>query len=213
MVEHLAVERAGKSILANFSFTVAPGELVQISGQNGKGKSTLALTIMGHLSCVVTAGSLKFFGHNLVPLAPHERAKLGIFLAHQEPPALSGVSVSTAFRAMVEATSNEQLSTAEFYDRLRQALLRVGLADEFIDRGLNEGFSGGEKKRAELAALLMLKPRLAMLDEIDAGMDEAAKRMTGEVIAELRASGTGFLVISHNQDFATGLSLSRVLEL
>lgn len=212
-LENVTIERAGKTILADFSLIVTPGELVHVGGKNGSGKSTLALTIMGHPSCKVTAGAMKFFAHDLLTLAPHERARLGIFLAHQEPPALSGVSVSTAFRAMVEAMSTQELSTAEFYDQLRAALTRVGLADEFIDRGLHEGFSGGEKKRAELAALLMLKPRLAILDEIDAGMDEAAKRMTAEIITELRTRGTAFVVISHNQDFAAAVQPSQVVNL
>ena len=212
-LENVTIERAGKVILADFALIVVPGELVHIGGKNGSGKSTLALSIMGHPSCKVTTGTMNFFSHDLLTLAPHERARLGIFLAHQEPPALSGVSVSTAFRAMVEATSTQKMSTAEFYDQLRAALTRVGLADEFIDRGLHEGFSGGEKKRAELAALLMLKPRLVTLDEIDAGMDEAAKRMTAEIIAELRIRGTAFIVISHNQDFAAAVQPSQVVNL
>lgn len=207
-IEGLTVEREGKKILENLSLVIAPGELIHLTGANGSGKSTLAFTIMGHSSCRVMSGAMHFFGHELAPLKIHERAKLGIFLAHQEPPALSGVSLATAFRAMVEATATQSISTAEFYDGLRAALSRVGLAEEFMDRGLHEGFSGGEKKRAELAALLLLKPRLVILDEVDAGMDEGARKMTVEIIAELRQAGTMFLIISHNQDFASLLEPS-----
>lgn len=212
-IAQLSVEREGKKILENLSLVVAPGELVHLGGANGSGKSTLALTVMGHPSCKVVAGAMSFFGQPLAGLPVHERAKLGIFLAHQEPPALPGVSLATAFRAMVEATSAAPISTAEFYDRLRQSLTRVGLADEFIDRGLHEGFSGGEKKRAELAAMLMLKPRLVILDEIDAGMDQAARILTKEMVAQLRREKVAFLLISHNKDFAAELQPDRYLSL
>ncbi len=213
VIKNLSIERAGRPVITDLSLFVEPGELVQIRGKNGSGKSTLALTIMGSSLCISTNGEMIFEGHNLKLLRTFERAKLGIFLAHQEPPALSGVSTATAFRAMSDALRSVPLSTSDFFAKLRVALKAVGLTENFIDRPLNEDFSGGEKKRTELAALLFFEPKLAILDEVDSGMDVSSRALAQTVIASLRERGTSFLLITHNEDFARSLAPSQIVDL
>lgn len=212
-IENLCVVRGEKEIIKNLSLEVSVGELVAIVGPNGVGKSTLALTLFGHPDCRVASGSMSFEGADLVPLAIHARAKLGMFLAHQEPPAIPGVSVTSALRLACDATLPKLLSTAEFFDKLRESLTILELTQEFADRNLHEAFSGGEKKRAELLFLLMLTPKLAVLDELDSGMDEQARGLVAKVVQQLRAQGTAFLVISHNDAFLDRLLPDRVVAL
>ena len=204
-VDKLTVSRGGKDVLRELSFELHPGELLALVGPNGVGKSTLALTLFGHPSCAVSHGSVHVDGHDLLALKVHERARLGLFLAHQEPPAIAGVSVATALRAMSDAVRVPAYSTAEFFDFLRAGLQQLGLAADFADRHLHAALSGGEKKRLELLALLLTTPKYAILDEIDSGMDTDARALAQAIIGKLRLSGTGFLVISHHQDFLDGL--------
>lgn len=212
-IENLSVSRGNKDIINDLSFEVRAGELVAIVGPNGVGKSTVALTLFGHPDCRVTAGSMAFDGVDLVPLPIHARAKLGMFLAHQEPPALPGVSVTSALRLACDATRETPFTTAAFFDKLRESLAALELTQEFADRNLHEAFSGGEKKRAELLFLLMLAPKFAVLDELDSGMDEQARGLAIATVERLRAQGTAFLVISHNEIFLQALSPSRRVEL
>ena len=212
-VQKLSVKRGGKDVLQDVSLGVDAGELVVLMGANGIGKSTLALTLLGHPSCQVVSGSLTLDGIDLIGLKPHERAKRGLFLAHQEPPAIAGVTVAQALRAASDATRQHPYSTAEFFDKLRVAVTRLGLPYEFVDRNLHEAFSGGEKKRAELLALLLMSPKYAVLDEIDSGMDAVARSLTKDILAEMRTAGTGFLVISHNQQFIEELRPTRTVAL
>jgi Fe-S cluster assembly ATP-binding protein len=213
VIDKLSVRRADKDILNSVSFIVAPGELLSLVGPNGSGKSTLALTLFGHSSCLVTQGSLSLDEQDLLPLKTFARAKLGLFLAHQEPPAIAGVTVATALRAMSDALRTPSLSTPEFFSLLRLGLQELELPDSFADRYLHEALSGGEKKRLELLTLVMLSPKYAVLDEIDSGMDAEARRLTAAVVSRLRQQGTGFVVISHNQEFLDSLRVSRRLTL
>lgn len=212
-IEHLQVRRGDKDVLKDVNLSIDAGELVALVGANGVGKSTLALTLLGHPSCQITGGTMALDGIDLTSLKTYERAKKGLFLAHQEPPAIAGVTVSNALRAASDATRLHPYSTAEFFDKLRHAVTRLGLPYEFVDRSLNEAFSGGEKKRAELLALLMTDPKYAILDEIDSGMDAVARSMTKDILAEMRTTGTGFLVISHNDSFINELSPTRKISL
>mgnify|MGYP001577843237 FL=1 len=212
-VNSLSVKRGEKDVLKDVSLSVADGELVAIVGPNGVGKSTLALALLRHPSCQIVAGLMKLDDVDLAPLKTYERAKLGLFLAHQEPPVIAGVSVANALRAASDATRSQPYSTAEFFDKLRSSVARLGLSDDFVNRNLHEAFSGGEKKRAELLALLVVAPKYAVLDEIDSGMDADARAMTIEILAEMRLAGTGFLVISHNEVFIDELSPNRKIGL
>lgn len=208
-VNSLSVKRGDKDVLKDVSLSVAAGELVALVGPNGVGKSTLALTLLGHPACQVVSGSIKLDETDLASLKTHERARLGLFLAHQEPPVIAGVSVANALRAASDATRAQPYSTAEFFDKLRSSVARLGLSDDFVNRNLHEAFSGGEKKRAELLALLIVSPQYAILDELDSGMDGVARSITKDILAELRLAGTGFLVISHNDSFIDELSPTR----
>jgi Fe-S cluster assembly ATP-binding protein len=210
-VNNLSVRRGGKDVLHDVSLSVDAGELVALVGPNGVGKSTLAMTLLGHPSCQVMSGSMTLDGVDLTSLKTHERARHGLFLAHQEPPVIPGVSVANALRAASDAVRPTPYTTAEFFDHLRAALSRLGLSDDFAKRNLHEAFSGGEKKRSELLALLVISPKYAILDEIDSGMDAVAKALTKDVLAELRTNGTGFLVISHNEPFIEELQPTRTL--
>lgn len=212
-VKGLSVKRGDKVVLSDISLSVAPGELVALVGPNGVGKSTLALTLLGHPSCQVVTGLMQLDDVDLGSLKTHERAKLGLFLAHQEPPVIAGVSVANALRAASDATRAQPYSTAEFFDRLRSSITRLGLSDDFVNRNLHEAFSGGEKKRAELLALLMVSPKYAILDEIDSGMDAEARTLTKNILAEMRLAGTGFLVISHNDAFIEELRATSKISL
>jgi Fe-S cluster assembly ATP-binding protein len=212
-IQGLTVRRGDKDVLKDVSLSVDAGELVALVGPNGVGKSTLAMTLLGHPSCQVLSGSMKLDDVDMGPLKTHERAKLGLFLAHQEPPTIGGVTVAQVLRATSDATRQQPYSTAEFYDKLRASVTRLGLPYEFVDRNLHEAFSGGEKKRSELLALLMVTPKYAVLDEIDSGMDAVARSMAKDILAEMRSAGTGFLVISHNESFIDELGATRKISL
>ncbi|MEK7183446.1 MAG: ATP-binding cassette domain-containing protein [Patescibacteria group bacterium] len=208
-IQNLTVRRGDKDVLKDVSLSVDSRELVALVGANGIGKSTLAMALLGHPSCQILAGSLMLDGIDLLPLKTHERARRGLFLAHQEPPVIAGVSVANALRAASDATRQQPYTTAEFFDKLRASLARLGLSQDFANRNLHEAFSGGEKKRSELLALLMVSPKYAVLDEVDSGMDGVARAMTKDILAEMRSAGTGFLVISHNDSFIEELGPTR----
>jgi len=212
-IQNLTVRRGDKDVLKDVSLSVGTRELVALVGANGVGKSTFAMALLGHPSCQILSGSMMLDEIDLLTLKTHERAKRGLFLAHQEPPVIAGVSVANALRAASDATRQQPFSTAEFFDKLRSSLARLGLSQDFANRNLHEAFSGGEKKRSELLALLMVSPKYAVLDEIDSGMDGVARAMTKDILAEMRSAGTGFLVISHNDSFIEELGPTRTITL
>ncbi len=152
-------------------------------------------------------------GVDLLVLKTHERARRGIFLAHQEPPAIAGVSVANVLRSASDALRTQPYTTAEFFDKLRTSLASLHLAPDFANRNLHEAMSGGEKKRVELLSLLVLEPKYAILDELDSGMDAEARALAITVIQQLREQGVGFLVISHNSDVVESLSPTRIISL
>jgi Fe-S cluster assembly ATP-binding protein len=169
-------------------------------GPNGSGKSTLANTIMGHPDYEVTDGEILFDGENIIEMAPHERAKLGLFLAFQYPVAIPGVSVANFLRMAINARREEPIKMGEFRDQLTQAVELLDVDRAFTSRHLNDGFSGGEKKRAEVLQMAMLQPEIAVLDETDSGLDIDALRTVAEGVRKLHADqGLGVLVITHYQ--------------
>jgi Fe-S cluster assembly ATP-binding protein len=195
-INNLTVTRNGKEVLKDISFEIKEGEVVLLTGGNGAGKSTLALSLLGHPDCV-TVGSIRLQGEDLISLSTSERARRGLFLAHQEPPAIAGVSVADVLRGAMESRMGEGFSYPAFSTDLRQALLALNLDYAFSKKEMHAQFSGGEKKKIELLSLLLLQPKVAILDEIDSGMDEEARKLLLTVMERLQAGGCSFLIISH----------------
>src|SRR5919199_4889758 len=180
-IEGLHVEVEGREILRGVDLVVRPGEVHAMMGRNGSGKSTLANALMGHPKYVVTQGSVRLSGEDLLALKPDERARRGLFLAFQNPIAIPGVGTGNFLRAAVKAVrGTETINAVQFRRELTERMQRLQMDASFATRSLNEGFSGGEKKRAEMLQLAMLKPRMAVLDEPDSGLDIDAVRIVSE---------------------------------
>ncbi|MDR2200897.1 MAG: Fe-S cluster assembly ATPase SufC [Puniceicoccales bacterium] len=197
-IRHLTLHVGEKCVLNDFSLSIPKGEIHVLMGKNGRGKSSLAKAIVGYPDYHVTGGEIVFNGENMVQLPPEERAQRGIFLAHQNPVAIPGVSVSTFIRAAMNA-QQKKMTTVAFYELLHGHMDRLGLRREFSARAINDGFSGGEKKRCEVLQMLMLRPSFAILDEIDSGLDIDALKIVAENIKSLYSSDFSALVITHYQ--------------
>ena len=192
---HVSVE--GKEILKGINLEIKEGETVALLGPNGHGKSTLFNAIMGHPRYTVTKGSIYLDDEDVLALSVDERAKKGLFLGMQLPAEVPGVINSDFLRAAVNVRQDKPISTYNFYKILDNAIKKMKMPFDLATRSLNEGFSGGEKKRNEILQMLLLNPKIAMLDEIDSGLDVDALQVVGEVIKEEQTKGMGFLVISH----------------
>src|SRR3970040_1351748 len=205
VIRDLKVSIEGKEILKGVDLTVEQGEVHAIMGPNGTGKSTLAYTLMGHPSYEVTEGEVFFKGQNVLELEPDQRSRLGIFLAFQYPVAIPGVTVAnflrTALNARLKAQKSEDkgISIPESRRLLKEKMDILKMDHSFAGRYLNDGFSGGEKKRAEILQMATLKPEIAILDETDSGLDIDALRIVGEGVNALSGSELGVLVITHYQ--------------
>jgi Fe-S cluster assembly ATP-binding protein len=199
VIEGLRVAVEGKEILRGLDLTVNRGETHALMGPNGSGKSTLANTLMGHPRYEVLGGSVRLNGEEILGLGPDVRAQKGIFLAFQYPVAIPGVRLGDFLRAATRATQSEQTSALEFRKRLRQKMDMLKIDQAFAARDVNEGFSGGEKKRAEVLQMAMLEPSIAVLDEIDSGLDIDALRTVAEGVEALAGPEMGLLVITHYQ--------------
>ena len=197
VIKDLHAQVEDKPILRGVDLEIPKGEVHAIMGPNGSGKSTLAQVLLGHPAYVVTQGSITFKGQEVTTLAPDERARLGMFLAFQYPIEIPGVSVSNFLRTAMNAVRGEDVPVREFMAQLREQLDLVGLDQSFGRRNLNEGFSGGEKKRAEILQLALLKPELAVLDETDSGLDIDGVRIVAEAVNKLKSPDIGFCIITH----------------
>lgn len=199
-VKNLAVSIQGKQILKDVSFVIQGGEIHALMGPNGAGKSTLGYVLMGHPDYVVEKGSIKIDGVELVDKNPEERAKAGLFLAYQSPIAVQGVKLSSFLRtAYNQLHPDEKIKIQDFFTKLKATMSRVGLDESFISRSVNDGFSGGERKRVEILQMIMLKPKFVILDEIDSGLDVDALKMVAEEIRNYFSDEIGFLIITHYQ--------------
>jgi len=198
---HVGVEDEDIHILKGLDLTLNTGDLHAIMGPNGSGKSTLAAVLAGREEYEVLEGEIRFDGEDLLELEPEERAEEGVFLAFQYPVELPGVSTTNFLKEAVnsvrEARGEEELSSAEFLQQMRERADMMGLGADLTKRSVNEGFSGGEKKRNEIFQLAMLEPRLAILDETDSGLDIDALQDVSDGINKLRSGDRGFLVITH----------------
>ncbi len=198
---HASVE--GKEILRGLDLTIRPGEVHAIMGPNGSGKSTLAQVLAGKDDYEITAGRVLMDGKDLLELAPEERAREGIFLAFQYPVEIPGVSNTYFLKAAVNAVRKHrglsEYDAFEFLKLVREKVKLVGLDESLLQRPVNEGFSGGEKKRNEIFHMAVLEPRLCVLDETDSGLDIDALRIVADGVNTLRAADRSFLVITHYQ--------------
>jgi len=205
MLELLDVhaEVAGKPILKGLSLSVGPGEVHAIMGPNAAGKSTLSKVICGHDAFRVTSGDVRFEGQSLLGMEPEERARLGVFLSFQHPVEIPGVSTSYFLKAAVNAVrkarGEPELSAVEFLKLARKQMKLVEMTKDLMNRSLNQGFSGGEKKRNEIFQMAMLQPKLAILDEMDSGLDVDALRVVATGVNALRTPQRAMLVITHYQ--------------
>ena len=186
-------------IVRGVDLTIGPGEVHALMGPNGSGKSTLANAVAGNPIYTIDSGQVLFKGEDVTKLRPDERAKKGMFLSFQYPTALPGVSMVNFLREAMKARRGEDVPPREFLKELRAMLELLKMDEEFARRYVNDGFSGGEKKRAEILQLGMLKPELAILDETDSGLDVDALRIVAEGINSLRGPHIGFLIITHYQ--------------
>lgn len=202
-IRNLHATVQGKQILNGLTLTIGSGEVHAIMGPNGSGKSTLAAVLAGRDGYEVTAGDILFKGESMLALAPEERARKGIFLAFQYPVEIPGVSNLEFLKASLEqvrkAQGKDGWDAVTFMKRAREACTRVNLDQAFLKRGVNEGFSGGEKKRNEIMQMMLLEPALAILDETDSGLDIDALQVVAQGVNSLRAADRSFVLVTHYQ--------------
>jgi Fe-S cluster assembly ATP-binding protein len=202
-IENLHATVEGNEILKGIDLTVRAGEVHAIMGPNGSGKSTLAQVLAGHPAYQVTAGTARYAGKDLLDMDPEERAREGVFLAFQYPVAIRGITNSYFLRSAVNAVRKHQglpeLDPLDFLQVLEEKLKAIGWDDSFLNRAVNDGFSGGEKKRNEILQLAVLEPKLAILDETDSGLDIDALKTVAEAVNKLRAPDRGFVLVTHYQ--------------
>lgn len=200
---HVSIEEEGTRILRGVNLEVNAGEVHAIMGPNGSGKSTLAAVLAGKAGYDITDGTVEYFGKDLLEMNPDERARDGLFLAFQYPVELPGVSMSNFLRQAVnrvrEYRGQDELSAVDFLKLMKERAALINLDPSLIKRSVNEGFSGGEKKRNEIFQLAMLEPRLAILDETDSGLDIDAMRTVSDGVNKLRSEERAFIIITHYQ--------------
>ena len=209
-IKNLSVEIEETELLHGVSMEVGSGETHVLMGPNGAGKSTLGFTVMGSPEYKVTGGSIVFDGADITGESPDKRAKRGIFLSFQNPVEIPGITLSDFLRNALEQVTGQRMKLWDFKKQLKAAMDVLQMDAAYADRDLNVGFSGGEKKKAEILQLLMLKPKLAILDETDSGLDVDAVRTVSAGIAAYREScGGSLLIITHNTKILEALSVDR----
>ena len=202
-ISNLSAKVGGKNVLHGLSLTVNAGEVHAIMGPNGSGKSTLAYVLAGRPGYEITGGGVKFQGRDLLTMEPEERARAGMFLGFQYPVEIPGVNnvylLKAAMNAKRKATGQPEVDAYEFLQLVRGKMKLMQMDESFLSRGVNEGFSGGEKKRNEILQMLVLEPALAVLDETDSGLDIDALKVVARGVNSLRAADRGVLLITHYQ--------------
>ncbi|MBR6874516.1 MAG: Fe-S cluster assembly ATPase SufC [Ruminococcus sp.] len=206
----LSVSAEDKELLHGVSLSIGEGETHVIMGHNGAGKSTLGCTVMGSPEYTVTGGKIYFDGEDITELSADKRARLGIFLSFQNPVEIPGITLSEFLRNALEQVTGTRIKLWDFKKKLAAAMELLDMDSAYAERELNVGFSGGEKKKAEILQLLMLRPRLAILDETDSGLDVDAVKTVSKGIEEYRKSvGGSLMIITHNARLLENLSLDR----
>jgi Fe-S cluster assembly ATP-binding protein len=199
VVDNLHVAVDGKPILKGLSLAVRAGEVHALMGPNGSGKSTLSFCLMGHPKYAITEGAIRYKGADIQSLSPDARAKQGVFLAFQYPTAIPGVTIANFLRSALRAVRGNEVSVRDFRQLVKSQMKALGIHDAFMNRYVNDGFSGGEKKRLEILQMAVLQPQLAVLDETDSGLDIDALQVVAAGINALRAPQRGILLITHYQ--------------
>lgn len=194
-ISNLTIAIADQEIISNLTIEFQPGSVHAIMGPNGSGKSTLAHALMGHPKYVIKQGLITFNDVDITSLPPHKRAQLGIFLAFQQPFELQGVKILTFLKEIYQARTNQIIDFPIFQKLCADIFKQVGLDANFMERNVNEGFSGGEKKRFELVQLLLFNPSVVILDEIDSGLDIDALMMVGQVLEKVRTANPRLIVL------------------
>jgi len=197
VIKNLHVSVEGKEILKGVNLVFNQGDVLALLGPNGHGKSTLFNAIMGHPRYKITSGSILADGEDVTSMSVDERSKKGIFMAFQNPPEVSGVENMDFFKQIINSHRESNIKLFDFYNKLKEAYQEVNLSEDMNTRHLNEGFSGGEKKRNEILQMLLLNPGLVLLDEIDSGLDVDALQLIGKAISKQITKGSSFIVISH----------------
>ena len=205
---HANVE--GKEILKGVNLTIPPGEIHAIMGPNGSGKSTLSYALMGHPKYEITGGDVLLDGKSIMKMSTDERARAGMFLCFQYPTAIPGVSVTNFLKTVLKNVRGEDIPIKEFRKELKEGMEYLQMREDFARRYVNDGFSGGEKKRHEILQMALMKPKLAVLDEVDSGLDIDALRIIAGGIEGLRSQDRSMLVITHYQRILDYLTLDRV---
>ena len=223
-INNLKVSIAEKIIINGLNLTINHGEVHAIMGPNGSGKSTLAKTLAGHPECKVHAGSINYLGKKIIDLSVEERANEGIFMGFQYPIEIPGLSntafLKAALNAKKKSQGDEEITAVDFLKELKHNAEVIGMDQAFLNRGVNEGFSGGEKKRNEILQMMMLKPRLSILDETDSGLDIDAMKTVANGLNSMRKKDSSFLLITHydrllgyiKPDFVHVLSKGRIIQ-
>ena len=223
-INNLKVSIAEKIIISGLNLTINHGEVHAIMGPNGSGKSTLAKTLAGHPECNIHAGSINYLGTKIIDLSVEERANKGIFLGFQYPIEIPGLSntafLKAALNAQRKSQGDEEITAVDFLKELKHNAEVIGMDQAFLNRGVNEGFSGGEKKRNEILQMMMLKPRLSILDETDSGLDIDAMKTVANGLNSMRTKDSSFLLITHydrllgyiKPDFVHVLSKGRIIQ-
>ena len=223
-INNLKVSIAEKIIISGLNLTINHGEVHAIMGPNGSGKSTLAKTLAGHPECNIHAGSINYLGTKIIDLSVEERANKGIFLGFQYPIEIPGLSntafLKAALNAQRKSQGDEEITAVDFLKELKHNAEVIGMDQAFLNRGVNEGFSGGEKKRNEILQMMMLKPRLSILDETDSGLDIDAMKTVANGLNSMRKKDSSFLLITHydrllgyiKPDYVHVLSKGRIIQ-
>lgn len=223
-INNLKVSIAEKIIINGLNLTINHGEVHAIMGPNGSGKSTLAKTLAGHPECKIQSGSISYLGKDLFDLSVEERANEGIFMGFQYPIEIPGLSntafLKAALNAKKKSQGDEEITAVDFLKELKHNAEVIGMDQAFLNRGVNEGFSGGEKKRNEILQMMMLKPRLSILDETDSGLDIDAMKTVANGLNSMRRKDSSFLLITHydrllgyiKPDFVHVLSKGQIIQ-
>ena len=209
-IKGLEASIEGKEILKGVNLSIPPGEIHAIMGPNGSGKSTLSYVLMGHPKYTITGGDILLDGKSVLAMKPDERARAGMFLCFQYPTSIPGVTMPNYLRNVLKNIRGADVPIKEFRKEVQDSMRNLSMREDFLKRYVNDGFSGGEKKRKEILQMALMKPRVAILDEVDSGLDIDALRIIAENLQAMRSPDRSMLLITHYQRILNYLTLDKV---